>query len=83
MLRPVPRGGSTNLADYITQNNTNISNLQGININLQTQIDTNKQSIRGLASGSPKNVYATVTALTEANPDTGVYIVTANGHIYS
>lgn len=36
-----------------------------------------------VASGSPKGVYATAEALKTANPETGVYIVTSNGHIYS
>ena len=42
-----------------------------------------KQSVEGLASGSPKGVYASINALKTANPDTGVYIVSADGHIYS
>lgn len=49
---------------------------QSTDANLQTQINS-------LASGSPKDVYATVAALEVANPDTGVYIVSADGHIYS
>lgn len=58
-------------------NKTNqINNLQNKDISLQNQINS-------LASGSPKGVYASVNALKTANPDTGVYIVTANGHIYS
>lgn len=32
---------------------------------------------------SPKGAYSTVSALESANPATGVYIVTGNGHIYS
>lgn len=32
---------------------------------------------------APKGTYATTSALINANPDTGVYIVTADGHIYS
>ena len=44
--------------------------------NLQNQINS-------LAGGSPKGVYSTVSALKNANPDTGVYIATGNGHIYS
>ena len=83
MLRPVPRGGSANLAEYISQNNTNISNLQNTDTNLQTQINTNKVSIQGLASGSPKGSYANAAAIVSANPDTGVYIAQDNGHIYS
>lgn len=44
--------------------------------NLQSQINS-------LSTGSPKGVYATTEALKTANPDTGVYIVTSDGHIYS
>lgn len=45
---------------------------------------TNLQSqISSLASGSPAGVYATVEALTSANPDhSKIYIVTENGHWY-
>ena len=32
---------------------------------------------------SPKGAYATVSDLETANPSTGIYIVTSNGHIYS
>ena len=46
------------------------------NNNLQIQINS-------LASGSPKGTYVTEEALKEDNPETGVYIVTADGHIYS
>ncbi len=41
------------------------------------------ENIKNLASGSPKGVYDTVQNLIAANPETGVYIVTADGHIYS
>lgn len=44
--------------------------------NLQNQINS-------LASGSPKGSYATANDLKNDNPDTGVYIITSNGHIYS
>lgn len=42
-----------------------------------------ENQIKSVASGSPKGHYETATALKSANPETGVYIVTANGHIYS
>lgn len=42
-----------------------------------------QNEINSLASGSPKGVYATISALKSANPNTGVYIVQSNGHIYS
>lgn len=35
-----------------------------------------------LASGAPQDVYSTTTALTSDNPATGVYLVSADGHIY-
>lgn len=47
------------------------------------KINTLEQSIEGLASGSPKGSYTTVSALVSANPDTGVYVVQENGHVYS
>jgi hypothetical protein len=49
--------------------NTNTTNLQN--------------QINSLASGSPKGVYETAAALKTANPDTGVYIITTDGHVYS
>ena len=42
-----------------------------------------KQVVNSLASGSPKGTYTDSAALKAANPDTGVYIATGNGHIYS
>lgn len=64
----------------ISTNTTNISN----EISARQNADTNLQNqITGLASGSPKGTYATTSALVSANPDTGVYIVTSDGHIYS
>lgn len=53
-----------------------ISILQNKDIDLQNQI-------KSLASGSPKGTYMTITELITANPETGVYIITNNGHIYS
>lgn len=45
---------------------------------------TNIQNeVRSLADGSPKGTYATVSALVSANPNTGVYVIQADGHIYS
>lgn len=71
------------LADYINENNINIHNLQNETLSLNNQVITNTSAIQGLASGSPKGTYATTTALINANPATGVYIITENGHIYS
>lgn len=50
---------------------------------MNTAVNNLQTEINSLASGSPKGTYATTTALVSANPDTGVYIVTADGHIYS
>lgn len=50
----------------------------------RTNADNNLQlQINSLASGSPKGTYSTVSALISDNPATGVYIVQADGHIYS
>ena len=50
-------------------------------INLfETQIEN---QIDSLASGEPKGVYETTTALIEDNPQTGVYLVTEDGYVYS
>ena len=68
--------GDSTLEKYINQNDTNI----GI---LQRRTDNNTYAIEGLSSGSPKGVYSTTAALVSANPNTGVYVVTADGHIYS
>lgn len=68
------------LSNNIDTNTANISN----EITTRTNSVAGLQSqIRGLASGSPKGSYATTAALVSANPDTGVYIITADGHIYS
>lgn len=44
--------------------------------------DIQKQ-VNGLASGSPKGTFETKSALETANPETGVYIISKDGHIYS
>lgn len=68
------RGGSLDkdletIKSDIEVNKNGIKNLEG--------------SVKGLASGSPKGTYESVEKLVSANPDTGVYIITNNGHIYS
>jgi len=40
------------------------------------------EQLSDLSSGSPAGVYATTTDIVSDNPDTGVYLVTADGHIY-
>lgn len=57
------------LDPYIAEQNIRIGNVENL--------------VESLASGSPKGVYATTNALITANPETGVYIVTSDGHIYS
>ena len=74
---------SQNLADYINENdgkinsiNLQINDLQDKDISLSNQI-------KSLSSGSPKGSYETVSALKSANPETGVYVIQEDGHIYS
>ena len=42
-----------------------------------------QETVSALASGSPKGYYTNAAALKAANPETGVYIATGNGHIYA
>ena len=76
-------GETESLADYLNNNDTNITGLQNTAANLSTRVTVNTTAIQGLASGAPKGTYETTTALVSANPATGVYIVTNDGHIYS
>lgn len=41
------------------------------------------ESLSQVENLSPKGAYATTTALVSADPATGIYVVTGNGHIYS
>ena len=72
-----------NLQSKINNIDGNIDNLKIIDSDLQTQIASNKKSIQSLADGSPKGTYKTTDALIDANPSTGTYIITSNGHLYS
>jgi len=67
---------SINLADYININDNNIDNLKTSTLGLSNEI-------KSLASGSPKGSYNTTSDLITDNPDTGVYVVFADGHLYS
>ena len=58
-------------------------NINGNTLTSKLSTLATKDEVQALASGSPAGVYATAIALKTANPDTGVYIVTENGHIYS
>lgn len=71
------RGSHNNLSDRLEADKTDeMTNRKKADENLQSQINS-------LASGSPKGNYQTVSALVAANPDTGVYVVIDDGHIYS
>ena len=63
--------------------NTTDNSLLNTQTNQGNTLTSLQSQVSSLASGSPKEVYATVAALQNANPDTGVYIVSADGHIYS
>lgn len=86
-----PRSGNANMevaearGTFSTLNNR-LNNSDSVKAN-RTELETTKNNlqnqIESLASGSPKGNYATVDALVTANPETGVYVVTENGHIYS
>lgn len=62
-------------------NNSDVKKADKENVE-STRSDLQRQ-INSLASGSPKGSYATVSALISANPETGVYIIQQDGHIYS
>lgn len=74
---------SQNLADYISVNDGKINSINSQINDLQDSDTSLSNQIKSLSSGSPKGSYATVNALKSANPETGVYVVTENGHIYS
>lgn len=61
----------------IIQSQTNRINSQDIAIQAQFAL------LGSLSSSTPKGTYSTLAALQSANPETGVYIVTENNHIYS
>ena len=79
----LPRGGSQNLADYISVNDGKINSINSQINDLQDNNTSLSNQIKSLSSGSPKGSYATVSALKSANPETGVYIIQEDGHIYS
>ena len=88
------RGGYTVLKNrldaMLSSINTNYNNIKSnsreIEVNhndIVSNYSTLLTKINALASGSPKGTYETATLLKADNPDTGVYIATGNGHIYS
>ena len=76
-------GGSQNLADYISVNDGKINSINSQIDDLQDNNTSLSNQIKSLSSGSPKGSYATVSALKSANPETGVYVIQENGHLYS
>lgn len=79
----VTSAGSQNLADYISVNDGKINSINSQIDDLQDNNTSLSNQIKSLSSGSPKGSYATVSALKSANPETGVYVIQENGHLYS
>lgn len=50
---------------------------------LEIERNALQSQISGLSKGSPKGVYENLETLLSENPETGVYIISGNGHIYS
>ena len=63
--------------------NTVDDSIMNIQANQGATLNNLELAVSNLASGSPKGAYTSATALKTANPNTGVYVVTGNGHIYS
>lgn len=76
-------GGSQNLADYISVNDGKINSINSQIDDLQDNNTSLSNQIKSLSSGSPKGSYATVSTLKSANPETGVYVIQEDGHLYS
>lgn len=76
---------TTNYTDFIVKEVTEQTNEVATSINnkVDNEISAIETKVNSLASGSPKGVYTDAEALKTANPETGVYIATGNGHIYS
>ena len=79
-----------NVLQTDTENNKNsISSIKVDLSNKATKTELNNsinsltEQMAALENGSPKGSYETTAALISANPNTGVYIVTTDGHIYS
>lgn len=65
---------------FIEEQNEDIEEFE---TTVRTQINDFDSRLRAVASGSPKGTYARIEDLRNANPETGVYVVTANGHLYA
>lgn len=68
----------------IVDHETRLDVLEGQWVTINTRLDGHDVLIAGLASGSPKGVYATLSALVAAYPagTTGIFVVQADGHWY-
>ena len=79
----VPIGADASNID-VDSSTTLDTKLASMNNTLSThtsQVSALQSQVSSLASGSPAGVYATVAALTSADPDhSKIYIVTADGH---
>lgn len=65
----------------LNQKNEDLENELKIYIN-EKSVNLYEQ-IQSLSSGGPKGIYNTLQDLINANPDTGVYVIKNNGHLYS
>lgn len=72
--------------EAIKEGNTNleVAKARGVFKNLESRLNNFDAEIQNLASGSPKGVYANLSALQTAKPngDSGIYVTTDNGHWY-
>lgn len=82
-----PGKDSVEIIDNLTSTDTDkaLSANMGKELNdkIDNEISAIEKTVNSVASGSPKGTYTNAAALKAANPDTGVYIATDNGHIYS
>lgn len=67
----------------INELNVRMFTQESENISQTNEIATINNKILSLASGAPAGVYATLVELQTANPATGTYLITADGHLYS
>lgn len=82
---PIPMGANASNVDT-SDGLTVQEKLDSQNATLSShtnKINNLEQLVQGLVSGSTKGSYATVSTLVSANPETGVYVIKENGHIYS
>lgn len=69
-------------SNYVDVNGNTLTNVLDNKAN-NAAVSNLQSQVNGLASGSPAGVYATVAALTTADPNHDkIYVVTENGHWY-